>query len=75
MKENVSDICDKLNLDGLIVTQVWGCRNMTGISSGIRDVANERKLKHMTLAVDFCDRNNFSFTYAKNRVDAFIEIL
>lgn len=75
MKKNVSDICKNLNLDGLIVSQVWGCRNMTGISQGIRDIANEHRVKHMTLAVDFTDRNNFSFTYAKNRIDAFLEIL
>ena len=53
----------------------WGCRNMMGISPMLRDVAESRKLKYLTINLDLVDRNNYAFNHVKNRVDAFLELM
>ncbi|MBN2535777.1 MAG: 2-hydroxyacyl-CoA dehydratase [Spirochaetales bacterium] len=75
MKQNISGICDTYELDAIIISNIWGCRNMLGINPMVRELANERRLKFLTINLDLVDRKNFSFAQMKNRIDAFLEIL
>lgn len=75
MKDNAIKICDEYDISGIIISNIWGCRNMLGISSVIREVVNEKKLKCLTINLDLIDRNNYAFNHVKNRIDAFLEIL
>lgn len=75
MRINIEDICKKFEIEGIIICNIWGCRNNLGLSSMIREFSREQNLKCLTLGLDLMDRNNYSFAYVKNRVDAFLEII
>jgi len=70
-----SQICDDHEIEGFLIANVWGCRNVMGISQVLRDIANSKKIKHLTINIDLVDRNNYAFNHVKNRVDAFLELL
>ncbi len=75
MQADTANICDAYGIDGLLIANVWGCRNMMGITPMLRDLANSKKLKYLTINIDMVDRNNYAFNHVKNRVDAFLELL
>jgi benzoyl-CoA reductase/2-hydroxyglutaryl-CoA dehydratase subunit BcrC/BadD/HgdB len=75
IKTDISRICDAYAIEGLLIANVWGCRNMMGITPMLRDFAASRKLKYLTINIDLVDRNNYAFNHVKNRVDAFLELM
>jgi benzoyl-CoA reductase/2-hydroxyglutaryl-CoA dehydratase subunit BcrC/BadD/HgdB len=75
MRTETNEICDEFEIEGIIIANIWGCRNMMGISPMIRELAKEKNLKYLTINIDNMDRNNYSFTQMKNRTDAFIELM
>ncbi|WP_073151110.1 2-hydroxyacyl-CoA dehydratase family protein [Paramaledivibacter caminithermalis] len=75
MKENTAMVCDEFGIEAIIIANVWGCRNMLGIRSVIKEVAEEKNLKYLTINLDVMDRNNYAFNQVKNRLDAFLEII
>jgi len=75
MEKDILRICDAYGIEGFLIANVWGCRNMVGISPMLRDVATSRKLKYLTVNLDLVDRNNYAFNHVKNRVDAFLELM
>jgi benzoyl-CoA reductase/2-hydroxyglutaryl-CoA dehydratase subunit BcrC/BadD/HgdB len=72
---NTSDICDQFDIEGIIILNIWGCRNMMGMNHMLRELIKKKNLKSLTLNADYIDRNNYSFPHVKNRIDAFLEIL
>jgi benzoyl-CoA reductase/2-hydroxyglutaryl-CoA dehydratase subunit BcrC/BadD/HgdB len=75
MREDTIDICEKFEIEGIVLANMWGCRNMMGISPMMREMAATKDIKCLTINIDIIDRNNYSFTNVKNRIDAFLEIL
>ncbi len=75
MSADVIRTCDEYEIDGLLIANVWGCRNMMGMTPVLRDAAASRKLKYLTINTDLVDRNNYAFNHVKNRVDAFLEMM
>ncbi|WP_245310363.1 2-hydroxyacyl-CoA dehydratase family protein [Bradyrhizobium jicamae] len=75
MSVELERICDRFSVEGFVIVNVWGCRNIAGISPMLRDFAARRKIKHITINVDLVDRNNYAFNHVKNRVDAFLELM
>jgi benzoyl-CoA reductase/2-hydroxyglutaryl-CoA dehydratase subunit BcrC/BadD/HgdB len=75
MKADISRICETYEIEGFLIANVWGCRNMMGVSPMLRDLATSRKLKYLTINIDMVDRNNYAFNQVKNRVDAFLELM
>lgn len=75
MEAELSRMCDAYSIEGFLIINVWGCRNMMGITPMFRDFAQVRKLKSLTLNTDLVDRNNYAFSHVKNRVDAFLELM
>ncbi len=75
MCSDIQRICDDYEIEGFLIANVWGCRNMMGVSPMLRDLANTRDLKHLTINIDLVDRNNYAFNHVKNRVDAFLELM
>jgi benzoyl-CoA reductase/2-hydroxyglutaryl-CoA dehydratase subunit BcrC/BadD/HgdB len=75
MMADTAHILDAYNIEGLLIANVWGCRNMMGITPMLRDLATSRKLKYLTINIDMVDRNNYAFNHVKNRVDAFLELM
>ncbi|AKG35123.1 2-hydroxyacyl-CoA dehydratase family protein [Paenibacillus durus] len=72
---NLAEVCDSYGIDGIVISNAWGCRNMLALSPMMREVCGEKKIKYLTINVDFMDRNNYAFNHVKNRIDAFLEIL
>ena len=75
MRADVEPICDTYGVEGLIVANVWGCRNMQGMGTSLRDLAQSRKLRWLAINIDLVDRNNYAFSNVKNRVDAYLELM
>lgn len=75
MRTETEQLVDAYGVEGFLIASVWGCRNMMGISPMLRDLATSKKLKHTTINIDLVDRNNYTFTHVKNRVDAFLALL
>ncbi len=75
MRADIARICDAYAIEGFLIANVWGCRNMMGITPVFRDLATSRKLKYLTINTDLVDRNNYAFNHVKNRVDAFLELM
>ena len=75
IEADVDRICKAYDIDALLIGVTWGCRNALGVSPALRALAEKKKLKHLTINIDPVDRNNYSFTHIKNRVDAFLETL
>lgn len=75
IEADVAQLCERYHVDGLLISNVWGCRNVMGVSSALRDLAKSRKLKYLKINIDLVDRNNYAYTNVKNRLDAFLEIL
>jgi hypothetical protein len=75
MRADISQICAAYEIEGFLIANVWGCRNMMGVSPMLRDLAISRKLKYLTINIDLVDRNNYAFNQVKNRVDAFLELM
>jgi len=75
METDIDQVTDAFGIDGLLIANTWGCRNMMGVSPMLRILAERKALKHLTINVDPVDRNNYAFTHIKNRVDAFLETL
>jgi benzoyl-CoA reductase/2-hydroxyglutaryl-CoA dehydratase subunit BcrC/BadD/HgdB len=75
MRQDTLEISDRFAIDGFLIVNVWGCRNMMGMTPVLREVAALRKLKYVTLNIDLVDRNNYAFNHVKNRVDAFLELM
>lgn len=75
MEADISRICGAYGIEGFLIANVWGCRNMMGVTPMLRDLATDRKLKFLTINIDIVDRNNYAFNHVKNRVDAFLELM
>ncbi|MGC2781841.1 MAG: 2-hydroxyacyl-CoA dehydratase family protein [Bradyrhizobium sp.] len=75
MRAEIARICDAYDIDGFLIINVWGCRNIAGLSPMLRDLATSKKIKHLTINIDLVDRNNYAFNHVKNRVDAFLELM
>ncbi len=75
MGQVIKDHVDPYKLNGIILQNSWGCRNILGINSILRENAKEKKLKILMLDNDFLDREKIAFSHVKNRIDAFLEIL
>jgi benzoyl-CoA reductase/2-hydroxyglutaryl-CoA dehydratase subunit BcrC/BadD/HgdB len=75
MSVDTARICDAYGIEGFLIVNVWGCRNMAGISPMLRDLATSRKIKYLTINIDLVDRNNYAYNHVKNRVDAFLELM
>ena len=75
MCSDITRICDDYGIEGFLIANVWGCRNMMGVSPMLRDLATAKNLKHLTINIDLVDRNNYAFNHVKNRVDAFLELM
>jgi len=75
MRADVARICESYAVEGLLIANVWGCRNMMGMTPVLRDLATSRKLRHLTINTDLVDRNNYAFSHVKNRIDAFLELM
>ncbi len=75
MKKNITNIFESYSITGIIISNIWGCRNMLGMNQMVREIANEKTCKYLVVNLDLVDRNNYAFNHVKNRVDAFLEIL
>ena len=75
MAAEMARICEAYTIEGFLIVNVWGCRNMMGVSPVFRDIARSKKLKYLTINIDLVDRNNYSFSHVKNRVDGFLELM
>lgn len=75
MCSEISEVFDTYEIEGILLAIVWGCRNMMGVSSMVRELAKKKNVKYLSLNIDWVDRNNYSFTQVKNRVDGFLEIM
>jgi benzoyl-CoA reductase/2-hydroxyglutaryl-CoA dehydratase subunit BcrC/BadD/HgdB len=75
MGAEIARLSDAYEIDGFLIANVWGCRNMMGLSPMFRDFARSKKLKYLTINIDLVDRNNYAFSQVKNRVDAFLELM
>jgi benzoyl-CoA reductase/2-hydroxyglutaryl-CoA dehydratase subunit BcrC/BadD/HgdB len=75
MRVDIARISEAYGIEGFLIANVWGCRNMMGISPMFRDFARSKKLKYLTINIDLVDRNNYAFSHVKNRVDAFLELM
>lgn len=73
--ENIVNIYNMFGIKGIIMQNAWGCRNLIGINNTIRSLTLNCNLKYLTLDADFMDKDKFSFSQVKNRIDAFIEII
>lgn len=71
----LKDLLRDYAVDGIILANVWGCRNMMGIGPSLKTEASGVGVKSITINIDAIDKNNFSFINLKNRIDAFLEIL
>lgn len=74
-KESIMDVFSRFNMDGILITNAWGCRNLQGLSQMLRIFATNNKIKYLTVDADYMDKNNYAFSHVKNRIDAFLEIL
>ena len=74
-KESIADVFSRFKMDGIIITNAWGCRNLQGLSQMLRLFASENNIKYLTVDADYMDKNNYAFSHVKNRVDAFLEII
>jgi hypothetical protein len=75
MREDTAEICEANDIRGFMIANVWGCRNMMGVTPVLRELAASRGLSCLTINVDLMDRNNYAFNHVKNRVDAFLELM
>ena len=75
MGAELEQMCDNYQIEGFLIVNVWGCRNMMGITPMFRDMAAYKKLKSLTVNIDLVDRNNYAFNHVKNRLDAFLELI
>jgi benzoyl-CoA reductase/2-hydroxyglutaryl-CoA dehydratase subunit BcrC/BadD/HgdB len=75
MERDLGRIADVYGIEGFIIANTWGCRNMMAIGPAFRSLAARKGIKHLTISIDPVDRNNYVFTHIKNRVDAFLETL
>ncbi|WP_150275294.1 2-hydroxyacyl-CoA dehydratase subunit D [Paenibacillus tepidiphilus] len=75
MREQTAYVCDENEIDCIILVNTWGCRNMMGLGQAVREMALLKKIKFLSVDVDIRDKNNYSFSQVKNRIDAFLEIL
>ncbi len=75
MRAETAQMCDEYEIEGFLIANVWGCRNMMGVSPMLRELATSKDLKYLTINIDLVDRNNYAFNHVKNRIDAFLEIV
>jgi len=75
MRTETAQMCDDYEIEGFLIANVWGCRNMMGVSPMLRELATSKDLKFLTINIDLVDRNNYAFNHVKNRIDAFLEIV
>ncbi|ABD87611.1 2-hydroxyacyl-CoA dehydratase family protein [Rhodopseudomonas palustris] len=75
MERDLDHISDAYQVEGYIIANTWGCRNMMAIGPTFRSLAARKRIKNLTISIDPVDRNNYAFPHIKNRVDAFLETL
>lgn len=75
IRNDITQIARKFGIDGIVLLNVWGCRNMMGINHMLRDAAVQNDLTFLTVDGDYLDKEKYSFSHLKNRVDAFVEII
>lgn len=74
-KDDIKNIQEEFHIDGVILLNAWGCRNMLGVNQMLREFIIKNSLKVLTIDIDYMDKDKFAFSQVKNRIDAFIEIL
>lgn len=75
MREQTAVVCEQNHIDCIILVNTWGCRNMMGLSQAVREMSVTKQIKYLSVDVDIRDKNNYSFSQVKNRIDAFLEII
>lgn len=71
----ILDVCKKYNVDGVILQNPWGCRNILGVTNILRNIMTKNKYKCLTIDSDFMDREKLAYSQVVNRCTAFFEIL
>lgn len=66
---------DRFGVNGIVLQNAWGCRNLVGLNSVLREVARKKNMKVLSLDNDYLDKDKVAFGHVKNRMDAFLEIL
>jgi benzoyl-CoA reductase/2-hydroxyglutaryl-CoA dehydratase subunit BcrC/BadD/HgdB len=74
LAESILKICNDYGARIVISQNPWGCRNLIGINSIIRDRLRVNGIKVLIIDNDFMDASKVSFSHVKNRIDAFTEI-
>ena len=75
MRKELMEVCQKFKIEGVILLNAWGCRNLLGVNQMLRDAVRDMNLRFLTIDVDYMDKDKFAFSQVKNRVDAFLEII
>lgn len=71
----ITNICKDYNVDGVILQNPWGCRNLLGVTNILRTMLTKNKVKCLTIDADFMDREKFAYSQVVNRCTAFFEML
>lgn len=71
--DNIIEVCGQYNIDGIILQNSWGCRNLNSTNRIVRQCTEKTNVKYLLIDSDFVDKDKFSENQVKNRIDAFIE--
>lgn len=71
---NICNVAAEYHSNLVILQNSWGCRNLLGVNSIIRNCLKKNDIKVLTIDNDFMDITKISFGHIKNRIDAFTEI-
>lgn len=72
---HILKMAKKLNADGVVYFNHWGCKNTLGGANLTKDLLEEHGIPTITLDGDGCDRNNVNDGQMLTRLQAFLEIL
>lgn len=75
MGNTISTLCKTFEIEGIILLNAWGCRNLLGINHMFKELKRNSDTKFLTIDVDFMDKDKYAFSQLKNRIDAFTEII
>lgn len=73
--DNILNMCDLLNVDGVINFCQWGCKQSMGGRSLLKEALKEKNIPFLSIDGDGVDRRNGSYGQTKTRVEAFLELL
>ncbi len=69
------DQAKRLHADGIVYFCHWGCRNTSGLTRIITDLAAEADIPLLALDGDGCDPGNTSDGQVRTRLEAFAELI